>query len=292
MTRDHDDAGEHELAGIDLHAWRVPPPAAVDRHSLVMRALSPAAAPARRPRFGWIMAAIVLLNAAVATIIVIALVRPPPEPAVIVEPAGGSVDSQVHDVLQRLEQEQRELEGKLAEIQELRALVVELSDKVRHYEEQDATCDRTVPKPPDRPRQDRQLVDPYDDSRPTDLGSCDEVSCVLQNYEGSCCEKFRRPRAPTGAKHPSTPELPDALDRQMIVNGIASVKAQVAACGGHDGTRTVKVRVHVNPSGVVTSVVVDATPDTRLADCVEVAVTRAVFARTKRGGSFGYPFVF
>jgi hypothetical protein len=39
-------------------------------------------------------------------------------------------------------------------------------------------------------------------------------------------------------------------------------------------------------------VVVEATPDAAVGDCVQAAVKRAVFARTKLGGSFGYPFVF
>jgi hypothetical protein len=33
-------------------------------------------------------------------------------------------------------------------------------------------------------------------------------------------------------KHPSTDHLPDALDRQSILNGIASVKAN-RACANH-----------------------------------------------------------
>ncbi|HEV7558026.1 MAG TPA: hypothetical protein VGO00_21310, partial [Kofleriaceae bacterium] len=69
MTHDPSEAGDDELAGIDLHVWRVPPPAAVDRPSLVMRALSPAATPARRLRIGWLVAAIVVLNAAIVTLV-------------------------------------------------------------------------------------------------------------------------------------------------------------------------------------------------------------------------------
>ena len=48
MTEDED-----LLAGIELDTWQVPPPVPVDRTSLLGRALSPATAPARRPRLRW-----------------------------------------------------------------------------------------------------------------------------------------------------------------------------------------------------------------------------------------------
>ena len=290
MIHDLDDASEDVLAGIDLHTWRVPPPAVVDRSSLVMRALSPAVAPAKR-RIGWLLAAIVLLNATIATLIVIFVARSPAiETTVVALPAGdGSVDARVHDLLQRLEDEQREIERKLAEITELRALIVELSEKVRHYEQDEK---RTVPRaPPDPDRTERQPINPY--TQPSDLGSCDEVSCVLENYEGACCKKFHSPHAPTTTKHPPANSLPDALDRQSITSGLASVKARVEACVVVSTSRgTVKVRVHVDGNGVVTEVIVEATPDDALGACVEAAVQRAVFPRTQRGGSFSYPFVF
>src|SRR5438270_62529 len=31
------------------------------------------------------------------------------------------------------------------------------------------------------------------------IGACDEVSCVLNNFEGACCAKFKGPRATSGA---------------------------------------------------------------------------------------------
>jgi len=300
MKHDEGDAGEDALAGIDLHVWRVPPPAALDRPSLLVRALTPAAVPAKRARIGWILAAVVLLNAAIATLLVILLARAPAtRTTVTVQPAGGgSVDGQVRDLLQRLEQEQRELERKLAEIQELRALVVELSEKVRQYEQQDGRREHTVPKQHDRPVPDRidpqQPIDPYDNARPSDLGgTCDEVSCVLTNYEGTCCAKFRSPHAPITSKNTSTNSLPDALDRQSISNGIASVKARVTACAGHSPAKgKVKVKVRVGADGRVESVSVEVTPDAALGACVAAGVQRAVFPRTQNGGSFSYPFVF
>lgn len=281
----HHDDDDHELSGIDLQMWRVPPPAAIDRPSLLVRALSPAAAPAKRARLAWILAAIVLLNAALVTLVVIVLVRSPAEQTtVIVQPGGGgSVDMQVSDLLQLLAQEQRELERKLTELQELRALVLELSERLRRYEQQDGKRDRTVPKP----------RDPLPPEPRDNVGSCDEVSCVLTNYEGTCCMKFHPPRVPITSVNPTTDALIDTLTRTSISRGIAAVKGRVAECADQSTAKgTVKVRVRVGADGLVTSVTVDVAPDAVLGACVAAAVQRAVFARTQRGGSFSYPFVF
>lgn len=290
MTHDEDDDA---LDGIDLHMWRVPPPGVIDRPSLLLRALSPATAPAKRPRLVWILAAIVLLNAALVTLVVIVLVRSPAaHTTVTMQPAGGgSVDTQVRDLLQRLEREQRELERKLTELQELRALVLELSEKLRRYEQQDGRRDRTVPKPADRQAPDP--IDPKDNVTPSSVGRCDEVSCVLSNYEGPCCAKFRRPHVPITTVTPASDPQLETLTRTSISRGIAAVKGRVAACADQSTAKgTVKVRVKVGTDGLVTSVVVDRTPDAALGACVAAVVQRAVFARTQQGGSFSYPFVF
>ena len=293
MSR-HDDAGEDLLAGVDLHVWRVPPPAALHRPSLLVRALSPIAGSAKRRRVGWILAASVVLNAVLA--IVILLPRPPaPQQTVMVQaPGGGPVDARVRELLQRLAQEQRELERRLVEIQELQALIVELSEKVRKYEEQDKTRDRTVDKQRERRVPDRvyrEPIDPYDHANPTPPSvSCDEVSCVLSNYEGECCRKYRS-RRPVVATPPNGP--PDSLDRHMISQGIAGIKSKVIACGDFSAAKgKVKLRVSVEPSGKVRTIEVEVTPDPTLGSCVARAVQGAVFARTVQGGSFSYPFIF
>jgi hypothetical protein len=281
---DHDDT----LAGIDLHTWRIPPPLPFDRASLLVRALAPAAMPARR-RMGWLLAAIVLVNAAIAALVVIFLARAPAT-QVVVEPAGGGVDARVGDLLQRLDQERRELERKLAEIEELRALVVELQDKIRRYEQRER--DRTVPKKVDplHPLPDHRPVDPYEAAGAPENSSCDEVSCVLANYEGTCCLKFKRPHPPAKV---SSSGLPDALDRASISSGVASVKAKVLACGDRSTAKgMVKVRVRVNGDGHVASVIVETTPDPALGHCVAHELQQATFERTQQGAVFGYPFVF
>jgi len=127
-------------------------------------------------------------------------------------------------------------------------------------------------------------------------GSCDEVSCVLNNYEGACCSKFKKggSKPSGGAPKPSGGgDLPDALDRAMISSGIAAVKARVTACGERSQAKgKVKVHVKVGGEGRVSNVSVESTPDPTLGACVSAAVQKASFAKTANGGSFSYPFVF
>jgi hypothetical protein len=303
MITNKDDAGDDMLAEIDLHVWRVPPPAPVHRPSLLVRALSPAATPTQRPRLAWLVAGSVALNAAIAILIVILLGRPSEsQHPVVVQPAGGGTDAQVSDVLQRLEREQRGLERKLAEIEELRALVVELSERIRKYEQLDGTRDRTLPKkreptapePLDPRAHDQRPLDPFGQRDPTTStpppAGCDEVSCVLSNYAGACCAKFRAPSAPVISVKPS---LPESLDRQLVTNAIVRVKARVLACAQQSQAKgKVKIRVTVEPSGSVRTVTIESTPDAALGSCVAVVIQRAVFPRTQYGGAFSYPFIF
>ena len=99
-------------------------------------------------------------------------------------------------------------------------LITELADKVRRLEERDRTVKQPDPlspkrtEPPVGPSELEQ--NPFERPAPappvaTD-SRCDEVSCVLTNYEGACCTKYRH--------------KPDALDRQAIVAGIESVRAR------------------------------------------------------------------
>lgn len=133
-----------------------------------------------------------------------------------------------------------------------------------------------------------------------DTGGCDEVSCVLNNYEGACCSKFRKGGAAktggSGATKPAASggaDLPDGLDRGMISSGIANVKARVSACGDKSPAKgKVKVHVKVGGDGKVAGVNLESSPDAGLGACVVAAVLKASFSKTQSGGSFSYPFVF
>jgi predicted Zn finger-like uncharacterized protein len=127
-------------------------------------------------------------------------------------------------------------------------------------------------------------------------GGCDEVSCVLNNYEGACCQKFRkggsRPSSSGGAPKASG-DLPDRLDRAMISEGVSKVKARVMACGDKSSAKgQVKVSVKVSGDGRIANVSVASSPDPGLGNCVASAMRGATFRKTQNGGSFGYPFVF
>jgi TonB family protein len=228
------------------------------------------------------VAALAIANAALATLVVVLLLRGPEREIVTtVVPAGGpgSVDARVKDLIARLDREQLELEGKLSELKQVQALVVELQDKVHR-------CEQVTHKTTDRPRP-AEPVDDQSPAAPADQG-CDEVSCVLQNYSGTCCLKYRKTAPPI-----ATGALVDSLDRTNISSGVAAVKAQVQACAKTSPAKgKVKVHVAVAPSGAVTSVTVETTPDDALGSCVAAAVQRARFAPTRLGGSFSYPFVF
>jgi len=133
---------------------------------------------------------------------------------------------------------------------------------------------------------------------PAPSGGCDEVSCVLSNYDGACCAKFKKGGAPKtnpgvqiGEKPKS--DVPEALDRSMISAGVAAIKARATACGDRSAKKgIVKVSVKVNPDGSISSVTVKETPDPALGSCVASAMQKARFAKTQNGGSFGFPFPF
>ena len=127
-------------------------------------------------------------------------------------------------------------------------------------------------------------------ARPEVEADCDEVSCVLSNYEGPCCAKFNKSNTRVES---DTTGLPEALDRTMIVQGVGPVKTRVLACGDKTQRKgLVKVSVKVKPDGNVGSVEVRQTPHQALGSCVATAMARARFARTQAGGTFSYPFVF
>jgi hypothetical protein len=88
-------------------------------------------------------------------------------------------------------------------------------------------------------------------------------------------------------------DLPDSLDRTMIADGVAKVKAKAQACGDKSPAKgQVKVSVQVGPEGDVLRATVHNTPDNNLGACVAAAMQTAKFARTQTGGSFAYPFEF
>jgi TonB family protein len=116
---------------------------------------------------------------------------------------------------------------------------------------------------------------------------CDEVSCVLGNYEGACCAKYKQPRPGVVGAPQQT-----RLDRQQIQTAITAVRPHLSSCSNLGITGTVKVMVIVAPDGSITQTKVTSSPDPAIDACVIAAVNTAVFPATDLGGTFSYPFVF
>jgi predicted Zn finger-like uncharacterized protein len=163
------------------------------------------------------------------------------------------------------------------------------------------TAPASRPKPADKaPAVAKDAPPPKDTAKDAAKdGGCDEVSCVLNNYEGACCAKFRKggggskpAPSPSGGAGASS-GLPEALDRTMISDGIAKVKAKVMSCGDKSPAKgQVKVSVKVGPDGHVTSVTVKNTPDANLGNCVASQLQAATFGKTQTGGAFAIPYTF
>ncbi|MDB4958756.1 MAG: family finger-like protein [Myxococcales bacterium] len=155
----------------------------------------------------------------------------------------------------------------------------------------------STPTPAPTPK-DKTVAEPKQPKADAGGGGCDEVSCVLANYEGACCSKFKKggghaaSNSDSGSSKPKS-DLPDALDRSMISAGVGNVKGRVTSCGDKSSAKgKVKVHVKVGSDGRVQNVNVEVTPDPALGACVAAAMQKASFAKTQTGGSFSYPFVF
>jgi TonB family protein len=149
-----------------------------------------------------------------------------------------------------------------------------------------------------RPRETTRPKDPPKKDEPA-AGGCDDVGCIINNYEGACCAKYRKGGASKpaggGVQIGEKPKsgLPDALDRGMISAGLGPVKGAANACGSRSAKKgTVRVSVRVNANGSIASVTVKEQPDSVLGSCVQSAIQRARFQATASGGSFNYPVVF
>jgi TonB family protein len=99
---------------------------------------------------------------------------------------------------------------------------------------------------------------------------------------------------PVAVEESAPPAMPDALDAQMVRDGVALVQDAIARCGERfpDAAGLVKLSVKVAPDGSVSSVKVAETDSKRLGSCAAAAMRGASFAPTAQGGNFSYPFRF
>jgi molybdopterin adenylyltransferase len=125
---------------------------------------------------------------------------------------------------------------------------------------------------------------------PPEDPTCDEVSCVLEKYGRACCARYKP--ADTGFK-PSSPGNGESLDKVQVKTGIEGVKPRVIACGEKFATKgTVSIAMTVGSDGTVKSATVADAPTPEIGNCVAQALRAASFAKTAKGLTFTYPFVF
>jgi len=131
-----------------------------------------------------------------------------------------------------------------------------------------------------------------DDEDMTAPTMCDEVSCVLDDYAGPCCEAFKAGTAP---KLPKAPKVADTLDRDSIANTIGTLMPRIRACRDPfdaiaDGT--IVMNVAVNPDGTVRNASATKTFSQSVSDCVAGIIGRTQFRTPTKSPAFRYPFLF
>lgn len=172
------------------------------------------------------------------------------------------------------------------------------SRRDRSRQDRSSRSDRT----PDRTSTDRTGTDRTGTdvaSRPDsgDAASCmDEIACELADRPPACCARYKRSSSDRAdSSHDSTRagSLPDTLDRAAIMKGINGARSKVRACSSSDPARgKVMVRLKVAGNGRVEKASIKETPSDALGRCVVRAMSSARFARSKKGMSFNYPFLF
>lgn len=122
--------------------------------------------------------------------------------------------------------------------------------------------------------------------------TCDEVSCVLTNYKGACCAKYKS-AIPEVTANTTLAATGTSLSRQDISKVIGLARSSIVSCGDRStATGTVKVNVKVRPDGKVASISTNQAYDAKVSGCVLDVVKTLTFPVTDDGGSFSYPFVF
>ncbi len=121
---------------------------------------------------------------------------------------------------------------------------------------------------------------------PTTTTKPDKVQCEFSGYADKGCEIYKPATSTTTSSN-----LPDNLDRGAIAAGLGTIKAQ--GCGNKSSTRgDVAVQIKINAEGGVSGVTVKSSPDPVLSTCVIAAAQKGMFAKTKKGASFGYVWRF
>lgn len=262
MTTTDDDL-EAPLAGVDLHAWQVPPPAALDRDTLVRRALAPATAPPRA-RGRWLIGGFALANLALAAVVILVVVRPPRKVTrEVLAPAGGGIDPRTDQVIAKLAAQQRDLERELAIVTELRATIEQLAERVARCEARTVPAPAPTPRPAPAPAPAREPpVAPMEDINP------DEIF----------------------GSHPANPALPDAVGRAELSAAIARVRPALQACArtAHVTEVSLDVSLKISTAGRVVHFALPHNDEPGLYACVERVLDALRFTPAKAPTNLGF----
>lgn len=104
--------------------------------------------------------------------------------------------------------------------------------------------------------------------------TCDEVSCVLNNYEGECCQQFK-----------AAPDVA-GIELVKIRKVLTNYERPIEACDRETYAGTVTVTLRIAPNGSVEDTRIAATPaaiPTVLTSCIENVFGAATLPRTKAG---------
>lgn len=114
---------------------------------------------------------------------------------------------------------------------------------------------------------------------PKDVTTCNLDTCILDNWSGPCCAKYK-----------PTP----TLTSEQITETMDALRGQIDACGqSYPATGTVDVRVEVRDDGTVSKVLVASTPDVSLGECVSQVISGAHFHPSQQAMTvFKFPLVF
>ncbi len=134
-----------------------------------------------------------------------------------------------------------------------------------------------------------KVVVPLAFKRPS--APCDEVSCVLDNYTGACCEQYRRTRGPRNPDElPDTASLQDSPPVDELRSTLTTDRRAVSRCAieaNFEGT--LKVKLTIDPSGKVTTVTI-ADQESPLVNCVARVMKKHTFSRSRNGATVSFPY--
>jgi hypothetical protein len=134
-----------------------------------------------------------------------------------------------------------------------------------------------------------KVVVPLAFKRPS--APCDEVSCVLDNYAGACCEQFRRARGPRSPEdYPDTASLQDRPPTEEIRSMLTTDRRAVSSCAVEANFEGVlKVKIKIDPSGKVTAVSIED-QEAQLVGCVSRVMKKHTFSPSRSGATVSFPY--